>query len=132
MVKKYRTHGSKNNEVPGIEMALLPGYKVKKTTGPDFVYYTVSKNKNAQMLLYIGEHPNPLNNKLVGISISKEEVLIDGEKATWFVWEDRDKTYHREVLLRNYPDFPAKIHIIITGKELKQVNLLKKSAETFK
>jgi len=137
MVKKYTAQGSENNEAPGIDMALLPGYKVKKTTGPDFnvyyVYKTIPGGKDAvaEMGIYFGEHPNTVNQEIDESRITKENVVIDGENVTWFVWTTDDSIYHREVLLRDWPNFPNKIHIFITSKEQEEMGLLKTAAEKF-
>ena len=121
-----------NLAASGLDGRLLNGCDVVRNVGPDFVCYTVSKNKDADMLMYIGGYPNLISPGLKGIIISKKGTVIGGEKGVWLAWQDKDKIYYREILLRNYPESPAKIHFIIKGKDLTQVDLLMKAAESLK
>lgn len=126
-----------NVKVPGIDMQRLPGYKVEKTTGPDFnvyyIYKTAAGEKGvvAKMGIYFGGHPDILSKDIEENRISKEAVVIDGENVNWLVWTTDNSTHCREVLLRNFTDCPIKIHIFILGTDQREVDLLKSVAENF-
>ena len=116
----------------GLDGRFLTDYRVVRNEGPDFVYYTVSKNKDADMLMYIGGFPNLLSATVKGPKITKKATVIEGEKVNWLAWQDKDDINYREILLRDYPGCPAKIHFLIKGKDIPQINLLMKAAESLK
>ena len=101
----------------------------KATTGPDFtVTYLSSDERKITVGIYEGMHPERFADKKSGVA--HEKAKIDGQTASWAVWEemaDTGKEYHAELFFAIEPSAKAKevFHVFVTASTSSDLSLIR-------
>ena len=101
----------------------------KVTTGPDFtVTYLSSDERKITVGIYEGMHPERFADKKSGVA--HEKAKIDGQAASWAVWEevaDTGKEYHAELFFAIEPNAKAKevFHVFVTASTSSDLSLIR-------